>query len=83
MGYADDHQVMKIFKPSAQGVVLTFDIERCFSSIKEWMSYYYLQMNDSKTEIIVFGPSRVLSEIQIKGVYISSNRYLFKICELC
>ena len=76
MGYADDHQVMKIFKPSAQGVVLTFDIERCFSSIKEWMSYYYLQMNDSKTEIIVFGPSRVLSEIQIKGVNISSNTSL-------
>jgi len=32
------------------------------------MSDYYLKMNDSKTQIIIFGPSKVLSDIKIRGL---------------
>jgi len=28
----------------------------CFSDIKEWMSANFLHLNESKTEVIVFGP---------------------------
>lgn len=72
-GYADDHQVMKTFKPFQQASVLTTDIELCFSAIKQWMSRFYLQLNDSKTQIIVFGPPRVLKNITIGGVNLSSG----------
>ena len=71
-GYADDHQISKCFKPAAQGVVLTHNIERCFNQIKMWMNEYFLQMNDSKTQIIIYGPPRVLETISIGGVNFGS-----------
>ena len=37
------------------------------------MSQYYLQLNDSKTQLIVFGPSKVLNEIELHGVEIAPN----------
>ena len=67
-GYADDHQILKSFKPSAQGVLLTDELNNCFLETKRWMNRFYLQMNDLKTQIIVFGSSKVLNQIQISGV---------------
>jgi hypothetical protein len=72
-GYADDHQVLKSFGTDSQGMVLIYDLDKCFQEIKRWMSRYYLQLNDSKTQIIVFGSTRVLKEIQIKGINTSSG----------
>ena len=37
------------------------------------MRKYFLAMNDSKTQIIVFGPMSVLREIKIKGVNFGSD----------
>ena len=37
------------------------------------MRKYFLAMNDSKTQIIVFGPMSVLREINIKGVNFGSD----------
>ena len=73
LGYADDHQVKKAFNPSLQGFVLTYDVENCFLLIKSWMKKYYLQMNNSKTEIIIFGAPRVLKNISIHGVNIANE----------
>ena len=62
-GYADDHQILKQFKPVNQGVTLLSQLKDCFKEVKLWMRKYYLAMNDSKTQIIVFGPTSVLNEI--------------------
>ena len=70
-GYADDHQILKSFKAEGQLNVLTHDLTRCFSQIKLWMNRFFLQLNDSKTQIIVCGPSRVLKEIQMQGVHLT------------
>ena len=67
-GYADDHQILKSFHPNSQGLVLTGELAHCFRITKNWMNQYYLQMNDTKTQIIIFGSSRVLKEISIGGV---------------
>ena len=72
-GYADDHQVCKAFLVSSQSTVLTYDIDKCFSKIKLWVSQYYLQMNDSKTNIIVFGSSKILNQVHINGVNLMSG----------
>ena len=37
------------------------------------MNQYYLKMNDSKTQIIIFGPTKVLSEIKIHGLNIGTD----------
>lgn len=76
-GYADDHQIMKKLKPSSQVSILVDDLARCFNGIKHWMAQYFLQLNDSKTQIIVFGPSRVLDEITIRGVNLSGASIRF------
>ena len=70
-GYADDHQILKSFKAEGQVNVITHELTRCFSLIKAWMNRFYLQLNDSKTQIIVCGSSRVLSEIQMQGVHLT------------
>ena len=72
-GYADDHQVSKSFGSASQGMVLIYELDRCFQEIKQWMNRYYLQLNDSKTQIIVFGSSRILRNIQINGINTSSG----------
>ena len=68
LGYADDHQIYKTFQPQTQKHVLSSDLQECFSLISKWMTQFYLQLNASKTQIIVFGPPNVLKQIHINGV---------------
>ena len=73
MGYADDHQVMKSFRSYEQLSILKYQLNNCFNTIKSWMNKYFLKMNDSKTQIIVFGPSKTLNDIILQGVNINSD----------
>ena len=51
--YADDTQIYKSCRPSE--IVDTINsIEQCISNVKTWMFHNKLQMNDDKTEIILF-----------------------------
>ena len=72
-GYADDHQILKSFNATSQSMILANELSHCFKIIKKWTNQYYLQLNDSKTQIIVFGSSKVLNNINIKGVNISAG----------
>ena len=67
MGYADDHQITKTFNTASQSQVLSTKIQSCFEVVKRWMNQYFLQLNDSKTQIIVFGSSNVLKGLHING----------------
>ena len=72
-GYADDHQILKVFKPKEQHLCLTEDLSLCFYEIQRWMTQYYLQLNGSKTQIILFGPHDVLNDIPIGGTFLSQG----------
>ena len=72
-GYADDHQILKVFKAKNQHFVLAEDLCQCFVYIQKWMSRYYLQMNADKTQIIVFGPPDVLAGIKIGGIFLQDH----------
>ena len=72
-GYADDHQILKTFSPKNQHICLTEDLNICFHRIYQWMSKYYLQLNASKTEIILFGPPDVLGHIPIHGCFLKQG----------
>ena len=67
-GYADDHHILLSFKPSNQSTVFVSEIQNCFERIKVWMNRYYLQFNDSKTQIALFGSGRILNLIKIRGI---------------
>ena len=72
-GYADDHQIIKSFRSSEQSIVLTTQLENCFDVIKRWMNKFFLQLNDSKTQIIVVGSSKVLNSIKINGANLGTG----------
>ena len=67
-GYADDHQILKQFNQSDQHLVLLEDICCCFRAVQRWMTKYFLQLNATKTQIIVFGPPNVLNHIKMEFV---------------
>ena len=59
-----------------QHLCLTEDLSLCFHLVQQWMCKYFLQLNAGKTQIIVFGPPKILKEIPIGGKYISMVKVL-------
>ncbi len=55
--YTDDTQLYSSFNPnssSALGHLLA-----CVNKVKSWMAANFLSLNESKTEVIIFGPSEM------------------------
>ena len=46
------------------------ELPNCFQAINAWMDAHYLKLNPDKTEIIIFGPQKVLSKLNINGSFI-------------
>uniref|UniRef100_A0A8C1IL60 Reverse transcriptase domain-containing protein n=1 Tax=Cyprinus carpio TaxID=7962 RepID=A0A8C1IL60_CYPCA len=55
--YADDSQIYLPLRRDANGSLTP--LLECLKDIKTWMSFNFLHLNEEKTEIIVFRPSRV------------------------
>ena len=72
-GYADDQQIYRCFKACDKVLTQNKKIINCFETIKEWMSEYYLQLNPGKTKIILVAPPKILKEISIHGVQLTSD----------
>jgi len=76
-GYADDNSGSLAFAHSSQYDVLINQIPDCMSKIKNWMDLYSLKLNESKTEIIVFGNNNFLKEkLCINGTFLNSGSCL-------
>lgn len=73
LGYADDHQILKSFKAQSESQTLNVQLQNCFAAIKRWMNQFFLQLNDSKTQLIVFGSQNVLNQLHINGVQLNSS----------
>ncbi len=59
-GYADDNQFYITFKPIGGCIdEATFSIECCVRDIRRWLTVNFLELNDKKTEFIVFAPKRL------------------------
>jgi hypothetical protein len=67
--YADDTQIYLPFLPENEIVALA-KLESCLIDVRQWMATNWLQLNDSKTEFIIFGSSKNLSCLKHRSIRI-------------
>ena len=74
-GYADDHKLAVAFKAgnSDQESAIVCDLESCLDDIGTWMAQNKLKMNNSKTEIIVYGNKQQLSKVRTSKMNICGS----------
>ena len=72
-GFADDHQLYVSFSPEFQYAMLGEKIRHVMNQIDGWMNHFFLKLNQSKTQIIVFGPESIRSKVAINGVFIENR----------
>ena len=69
--YADDTQ---IYVPlTGSDMTQLSSVLACLSDIKCWMSQNFLQLNESKSEVLLFGPSNLTNVLKLKLGELSSN----------
>ena len=72
-GFADDHMIKDSFKPiTEEECRVIHNLEQYTSDIKDWMDVNQLRMNSAKTEFLLVGSRRELSncvstEINVNG----------------
>ena len=71
--YADDNSALKTFALFNQVNVLHEDVPNCIYQLKQYMNRHSLKLNDSKTEIIVFGNSSLKEQLHIHGTFLKSG----------
>ena len=72
-GFADDHQLYVSFSPDFQYHFLGDRIRLVLTRINEWMNCFFLKLNQSKTQVIVFGPASIRKKILINGVFVEND----------
>ena len=72
-GYADDNSGLRIFSSGSQEDVLTSSVANCIDLVKSWMNSYFLKLNESKSEIIVFGDADFQRSLNIHGMFTKSG----------
>ena len=55
MGYADDNLGFRVFPAYSKLSTLFSDVPSCLSSISKWTNTHFLKLNESKTNVMVFG----------------------------
>ena len=72
LGYADDHSLVDSFMASDRvDEHLTMkNLEHTLTQTKDWMQRNMLKMNDSKSELIMFGSSMQLTKVETSRLYI-------------
>ena len=72
-GYADDHQVTKAFHVQFQYETIRVAVPRCLDIIAHWMKASFLKLNSSKSQVIIFAPSNLASQVHINQIKLSNG----------
>ena len=72
-GYADDHQVLKLFSIKFQYEAIRCSIPRILDIIAHWMKASFLKLNSSKSQVIIFTPQNQSSQIHIDQIKLSDG----------
>ena len=75
-GYADDHQILDTFRIEFQFNTLRVSIPRCLQLISGWMDKYFLKLNPTKSQVIVFSPRDGNSSVLIDHIIMSDNSFI-------
>ena len=71
--YADDNSALRSFALFNQFNVLYNDVPNCLKRLKEYMLVNHLKLNDSKTEVIVFGSPKFKQQVTLHGTFLRSG----------
>ena len=67
--YADDTQIYITVKPHQEDIDAAVEtIEQCVTEIRSWMKTHSLKLNDSKTEVIVYGSAQQLKKFTLQSL---------------
>ena len=75
-GYADDHQFLFTFQIDFQAQVIRWKIPEAMEIIGKWMNRYFLKLNPSKTQVIVFYPESKLSKVVFSQLILSDGSHV-------
>ena len=75
-GYADDHALYVSFHPNTQGTeaAAVSAIKNCLTDVKTWMLENTFKMNDSKTELIIFGSKQQLAKLNTDSLCVGDTK---------
>ena len=68
---------MKTFSIKFQYNVLKNDVATCVNNVVQWMNAQFLKINPDKTEIILFHPDWVKSQVIIGGTMVGGEYIRF------
>ena len=71
--YADDTQIYISFHPSSNLVDVEAKVDACCSEVRDWMTQNMLQLNEGKTDVILFGTKHSLRTIGNASVHIGTS----------
>ena len=72
-GYADDHQFLFTFQVDFQASVIRWKIPESLDIIGKWMKGFFLKLNPSKTQVIVFHPDSKLCNVAFSQLILSNG----------
>ena len=72
-GYADDHQALKSFRIEFQFSAIKNGIPKCLDLVSSWMEKYFLKLNASKSQVIVFLPDSQSSKLLVQRVFLEDG----------
>ena len=75
-GYADDHQVSKVFSVEFQFESIRVAVPRCLEIISHWMKASFLKLNSSKSQVIIFAPKHLASQIHIDEIKLRDGCFI-------
>lgn len=67
-GYADDHQSFKVFSIEFQYEAIRVAVPKCLDIIAHWMKASFLKLNSSKSQVIIFTPKHLSSQVHIHQI---------------
>ena len=75
-GYADDHQILRSFHTSFQYETLCLAVPHCISLVSDWMKKFFLKLNSTKSQVIIFTPNSHEAQVHLKHIFLNQSSFL-------
>ena len=75
-GYADDHQALKAFRIQFQFEAIKNGLPKFLSEVNSWVQKFFLKLNASKSQVIVFTPDSQSSKLLVQRLSLDDGSIL-------